>query len=223
MDSRQARSEVTQRALKSAAVKLIAERGIENVSIRDIVSAAGQKNESALQYHFKNLKGLIRAIHASREAELEAKRTEHLQHLGKQTSSPSLRDICKLMVEPAFLLARSDADFRRYVKAFGHEITLTDQSAVSFVNTKGGQSVQETAVLLRATLTHLDDAALQRRMDGALRFVSASMVHQARQKNAFRGAKADLFFNSLIDALVGLLGAAESEETRAIARSMNNE
>ena len=223
MDNRQTRSEATQRALKSAAVKLIAERGIENVSIRDIVSAAGQKNESALQYHFKNLKGLIRAIHESREAEIQAKRTEQLQHLGAQTSNPSVRDICKLMVEPAFLLAKSNADFRRYVKAFGHEITLTDQSAVAFVSKKGGKSVKETGTLLRAALTHLDDAALQRRMDGALRFVSASMVHQARQKNAFRGAQADLFFSGLIDALVGLLGAAESEETRAIARSMNDE
>jgi len=223
VDNRQTRSEATQRALKSAAVKLIAERGIENVTIRDIVSAAGQKNESALQYHFKNLKGLIRAIHESREAEIQAKRTEQLQHLGEQTSGPSLRDICKLMVEPAFLLAKSSADFRRYVKAFGHEIALTDQSAVAFVSKKGGESVKETGVLLRAALTHLDDAALQRRMDGALRFVSASMVHQARQKNAFRGAQADLFFSGLIDALVGLLGAAESEETRAIARSMNDE
>ena len=43
-----------------AAEKLIGERGMANVSIRDIVSAAGQKNESALQYHFKNLNGLSR-------------------------------------------------------------------------------------------------------------------------------------------------------------------
>lgn len=222
MDSRQARSEATQQALMRAAVKLIADRGIENVSIRDIVTVAGQKNESALQYHFKNLKGLINAIHASREAEIQAKRTEQLQHLEEQTSNPSLRDICKLMVEPAYLLAKSNRDFRRYVKAFGHEITLTDQSAVDLVSRKGGQSARHMNVLLRAVLSHLDDAALQRRMDGALRFVSASMVHHARQKNAFRGAQADLFFSSLIDALVGLLGAAESDETRAITRTIDH-
>lgn len=45
-----------------AAEKLIAVRGIENVSIRDIVSEAGQKNESALQYHFKSFTGLIAAF-----------------------------------------------------------------------------------------------------------------------------------------------------------------
>ncbi len=222
MDSRQARSEATQQALMTTAVKLIADRGIENVSIRDIVSTAGQKNESALQYHFKNLKGLIGAIHASRAAEIQAKRAELLQHLGKRTVDPSLRDICKLMVEPAYLLAKSNTDFRRYVKAFGHEITLTDQSAVALVSNRGGQSAQQMSALLRAALSHLDDAALQRRMDGALRFVSASMVHQARQKNGFRGAQADLFFNSLIDALVGLLGAAESDETIAIANAIDH-
>ena len=57
-----------------AAEQLIAERGIENVSIRDIVSAANQKNESVLQYHFKNLTGLIEAIQLTRSAQTQEKR-----------------------------------------------------------------------------------------------------------------------------------------------------
>ncbi len=201
-----------------AAEKLIANRGIENVSVRDIVTAAKQKNESALQYHFGNLQGLVRAIHREREGEVQAKRSELLERMGATTAAASLREICKVMVSPTFQLARSRPDFRRYVKAFGHEIILTQKSAVDLVSRQGGISGAETGTLLRGVLKHLDDAAYLRRLDGALRFISASMFHQARQQNAFRGVGGDLFFSSLIDALVGLLSAPESDETRTLSR-----
>ena len=205
-----------------AAERLIAERGIENVSLRDIVVVAGQRNESALQYHFGNYHGLVAAIHASRAAEMQTRRAALLQELKAHTTHPSLRDICRLMVEPALLLARTKPDFRRYVKAFGREITLTEKSAIAFVTgtESPGPSVLETRALLLAALDHLDGAARERRLDGALRFIAASMYHEARQRNAFRGPHGALFMSSLIDALVGLLSAPESDETKAIARSM---
>ena len=220
MNVRQSRSDATKQSLMRAAEKLIADRGIENVSIRDIVSAAGQKNESALQYHFGNLQGLITALHAVRDAEIQARRSALIEAALAETPSPSLRDICKLMVAPTFELARSSPGYRRYVKAFGHEITLAEGTALAMANRKGGESALRTGVLLREVLTHLDTAAFERRMDGALRFVSAAMVNHARQRNAFRSPEAELFFSSLIDALVGLLSAPQSDETTAIIRSM---
>ena len=206
-----------------AAEKLIAERGIENVSIREIVDAAGQKNESALQYHFQNLNGLITALHASRDAEIRAKRSVLLQALGEEPFEPSLRQICKLMVAPAFELARAKPDFRCYIKAFGHEITLAEESTLIMTSRKGGQGARQTGILLRKALHHLDDDAFQRRMDGALRFVSASMSNHARQNGAFRGVHAELFFSSLIDALVGLLSAPLSDETKDLSRRTHPE
>ncbi len=218
MDTRDARSKATQTALMRAAEKLIADKGIGNASIRAIINAAGQKNESALQYHFRNLQGLISALHATRDAQIQERRAAHLNELLANTPNPSLRDICLLMVEPAFQLARTHPDFRRYIKAFGHDITVTDGPALDLVSRKGGASAQQTGRLLRAALPHLSEPAFRRRMDGALRFISASMVHHARQKSAFRGASSDLFLHSLIDALVGLLSAPESEATKAAGR-----
>jgi AcrR family transcriptional regulator len=218
--SRQGRSESTQAALMQAAEKLIAERGIENVSIRDIISSAGQKNESALQYHFKNFTGLIDAIHARRSAETQTKRAELVEALLAETPTPSLRQICELMVRPIFELARLKVEFRRYTKAFGHELVLSETSALSKVTSQGGGGVsgQQVATMLKQALPELDEEAYRRRMESAVRLCSASMYHQARQKNAFRGDQADLFYHSLIDALVGLLNAPESDETKAIAR-----
>jgi len=221
-DSRRARSEATKNALMRAAEKLVAEGGMENLSIKQIVSVAGQKNESALQYHFKNLTGLMDAIHTERSEQVQAKRAANLAEILKISSEPSLRQLCLLMVEPTFQLARADVEFRRYVKAFGHELAISDSSPLKVVSTKGGggASGQETGALLRKVLPHLDEEDYRRRMEAAIRLCSASMYHQARQKNAFRGHQSDLFLQNLIDALIGLLSAPISPETQALKQNI---
>lgn len=205
-----------------AAEKLIADHGIANVSIREIVTTAGQKNESALQYHFRNLAGLVEAIQQQRALETQARRTAMLDELLGRPSLPSLRDLCSLMIRPPFELARSNAGFRRYIKAFGHQLAITESSAFSRVAHYGGggSSGQQLGLMIRQALPHLDDAAYQLRMEAAVRLCAASMYHQARQRNAFRGDAAELFANSLIDALVGLFSAPVSPETRAIAAEL---
>ena len=201
-----------------AAEMLIAQGGVENVSIREIVAAAGQKNESALQYHFKNLTGLLDAIHTERSEQVQTKRAECLATLLEKSSEPSLRQLCTLMVEPTFLLARASVEFRRYIKAFGHELAISDSSPLKTVSTKGGggTSGQQTGVLLRKVLPHLDEETYRRRMEAAIMLCSASMYRQARQKNAFRGHQSDLFLHNLLDAMVGLLSASVSPETQAL-------
>lgn len=217
-DSRKARSEATRAALMQAAEKLIAQRGVENVTIRDIVAAAGQKNESALQYHFKSLSGLLEAIHAQRAALVRARRMESLRATLAETPAPSLRQLCALMVEPTFTLAQENVGFRRYIKAFGHELALSDTSPLKKISRQGGggEGGYELGQLLRQALPHLDEQDYRRRMEAAVMLCSASMYHQARQKNAFRGAQSALFLNGLIDALFGLLSAPVSNETQAL-------
>jgi AcrR family transcriptional regulator len=221
-DNRAARSKATQTALMRAAEKLIAERGMQNVSLRDIVAAAGQKNESALQYHFKNFSGLINTIHAERSAETQTKRAELLDELLLANPTPSLRQICTLMVQPTFELSRTQVDYRRYVKAFGHELMLSETSPLSLATSHGagGSSGKQLASLLKQALPHLDADAYRRRMEAAVRLCSASMYHQSRQKNAFSNEQGLLFFHSLIDALVGLLSSPVSDETQATIRSI---
>ena len=145
------RSLATQTALMEAAEKLIAQNGIHNVSIKDIVREAGQKNESALQYHFNNLQGLVNAIHQRRTEQTQAKRAQMLEEMEASKSRLTLRDLCELMVYPTFLLAKADPQFRRYAAAFSHEIVLADDSALTRVSKSGGggESGAQLGKLLR--------------------------------------------------------------------------
>jgi hypothetical protein len=143
-----------------------------------------------------------------------------MEALSARTSTPTLRDLCLLMVQPTFELARGNADYRRYVKAFGHQLVLTETSPLASVTKHGGggPSGRQTGEMLKHALPHLDPDAYRRRMEAAVRLCSASMYHQARQKNAFRGDQSDLFLHSLVDALVGLLSTPVSPETRALVK-----
>ena len=213
-ERRHARSDATKNSLKRAAETLIAEHGVENISIRDIVLAAEQKNESALQYHFKNLSGLLQAIHQERGEQIQQKRAELLAARLEYSDALELRDLSSLMVAPAFELARDDPQFRRYVKAFGHKLALSDSSAIKYAGS--AKSAQELGQLLRDALPHLDEKDYKSRLAAAIRLSSASMHQQALQKNAFRGMQADLFFQQLIDALFGLLSGPVSLHTKAL-------
>ncbi len=215
---RSARGEATRQTLMRAAETLIAERGIESVTIREILDLAEQKNTSALQYHFGNLRGLISAIQRDRAAQTVAKREELLEALLARTDAPTLRELCELMVRPAFELAGADAGFHNYIQAFGHQLALLESSALDRLGRggAGGTSGQALAERLKAALTGLDETAYRQRMEFAIRLSAASVYQHAQQRNAFRGKNAELFVSSLIDALAGLLSAPESRETREL-------
>ena len=119
VEYRQARTVATRTRLMRAMERLCAQHGVENVTVRAVVEAAGQKNESALQYHFKNREGLIHAIHKSRFVQTQEKRRELLTRCLAKNSTPSVRELCKLMVDPTFQLCRTDAGYRQWIKAFG--------------------------------------------------------------------------------------------------------
>ncbi|ROO85566.1 TetR family transcriptional regulator [Actinocorallia herbida] len=75
-----------------AAERLFAERGFE-VSLREIAAAAGQRNNSAVQYHFGDKTGLVDALYEYRMAPLNARRQELIAELrgsGREADLPSL-------------------------------------------------------------------------------------------------------------------------------------
>jgi len=209
------RREVTQTAIMRSAERLAAENGLENISIRDILARAGQKNESALQYHFKNLSGLLAAIRRARAQEVAACREQYLDALLLKTPQLTLRQICSVMVMPAFDLAKTSSSFKTYVQAFGHELMTADRELLEAHTRALGDSAFETAALLQKALPHLDPATYRARVEHAFRFISAAMYQHARQPSAFKGKPADVFIENLIDALEGLLKAPVSAETRA--------
>lgn len=198
-----------------AAEQLVAEKGIENVTARAITNLAGQKNESALQYHFGNFKGLLQAIVEQRDAQVEARRRRLLDELLSQRSNPSLRDICLLMIGPAFQLAQEDPAFLLYVKGFGRELALSEMPA-RHMDHRQNLATLETRRLLFAALSHIDEDIVRDRFEHGIRFIGLSMSRHARTRNAFHGKYGESFVNRLADMTAGLFAVKVSVATIAL-------
>lgn len=79
--------------------RLFGQMGIDNVSLRQIVAAAGQGNNYAVQHHFGSKEGLIKAIFRLRMEVLDGVRAEYLEQL-KASGDRSTETLIKAILLP---------------------------------------------------------------------------------------------------------------------------
>jgi AcrR family transcriptional regulator len=92
------RGERARSDILNAAERLIAERGIQ-VPLRDIAVAAGQRNNSAVNYYFRNRQDLIDAIVRRRLAPMERERAQMVEALNDEARD-DVRAWLRIMVLP---------------------------------------------------------------------------------------------------------------------------
>ena len=101
-----ARGTRTRERILDAAERLWAERGVDGVSLREIRIAAGQRNSSALQFHFGGRDGLVLALtrrHMPRIVEIQ-------ERIYADAVAGGRRDDVAALVE---VLVRPNADYLR--------------------------------------------------------------------------------------------------------------
>ncbi|MET8867050.1 helix-turn-helix domain-containing protein [Nonomuraea sp. NPDC004580] len=97
-ERRGVRARDTREALLDTAERLFAERGVGEVSNRQISEAAGQANNFAVGYHFGSKAGLVQAIVRRYTYDLERRRLRLLAEMGEPGE---LRDWISCLVRPA--------------------------------------------------------------------------------------------------------------------------
>jgi AcrR family transcriptional regulator len=102
-------------ALLDAAERLIAERGFE-VPLRDIARAAGQRNNSAVNYHFRSRQDLLDAVVARRLLPMERERERMLDELGEHDAG-DVHALMRILVLP--LLQLESTHYARFLQVVG--------------------------------------------------------------------------------------------------------
>lgn len=105
----------TKTALVQAAQRLIAEKGLGTVSVKDITLAAGARNPSAVHYHFGNVETLIREVFAQRYREIEQDRVSRLATVDVAEPRRRLVALLEVAIAP-FLETCLEQEGRLYVR-----------------------------------------------------------------------------------------------------------
>ena len=210
-----AESTSTREQLLDVAEALFLEHGVDGVSLRAIVRASGQKNQSALQYHFGGRDGLIMAILMRRADQLEAERRVLMEEALQAREQPDLRSMCAILIRAPFKLCREQKAFREFLGQFGQRLLASDQSVLTSAEVEHMPTRKVLRPMITASLSHLDPKLLMLRLEHAHAFGLLAISRRARSGASFKDAEAELFFNNLVDQIAGMLDAPVSPETRA--------
>lgn len=114
MHTEQTRGDVTKTRILDAAERLFATEGLD-VSSRRISQEAGQKNNSAMQYHFASREALMEALVARRMTPINTRRRALLDALVARGDARSLPDLVAVLVVPLAEQAASLEHGRAYL------------------------------------------------------------------------------------------------------------
>jgi AcrR family transcriptional regulator len=98
-------SEATRIKIMQAAEILFADRGIDGVALREIAAAAGQGNNTAVQYHFGSKEKLIFEIFHYRTNMFEAQRTRMLEEAEEAGQLGNAKVLLQILCLPHLSIA----------------------------------------------------------------------------------------------------------------------
>jgi AcrR family transcriptional regulator len=203
-------SGTTSDRLVRAAERLFAERGIDAVSLREINRVAGAKNASALQYHFGDRNGLLRAVLAKHQGAVEDRRHAMLDAY-EAAGQADLRALAGALVRPLAAKLADDDGGPAYLQIVAD---LVNRPRPIIDPADFDDPASSVYRWRRAVGTILEgDATRLHRRFVARRFATVELALRAR------GAPHTddrLFVSQLVDLVTGLLAAPLSDETLRI-------
>jgi AcrR family transcriptional regulator len=209
-------AETTRARIVSVAERLFAERGVDAVSLIEIGKAAGQRNRSAVQYHFLDKAGVLEAIRLKHAPPIEQRREQMLDALGANAQR-DLRSLVEVLVRPVADEVRNPDGGAAYVKLNAALIGHPRFPLLSRRATLNPTADRLLRLLSQAAPT-LPEPLIGPRMllvTGLVFHGVADGASLAKARTRLRDEAWELFVCHLIDSVVALFGAPVSRETRA--------
>ena len=202
--------------LISAAEQLFALHGIDGISLREINRAAGARNGSALQYHFRDRNGLLKAVMAKHHRDVEARRHAMLDAY-EADGRDDVRALAGALVRPlAAKLADEDGGVE-YLQILADLINRPRP----VINPADLDDPTSSIFRWRNLVGRLleDDATRLHRRFVAIRFAAVELGRRARSAPH---SDDRLFTSHLVDLVAGVLTTPLSDETRRLAAERPN-
>ena len=203
----------TRDLLVDAAARLFAERGVDNVSIADIVRSADQRNTSAVHYHFGSREEVLRAVLTRHVSELARRRVALLDE-AKARPAHDARCAVEAIVRPITEFAQGGWRERAYLQ-IGSQLA----GAIDRVSPELQAILQQTAGgdawdLLRKRCARVPPDLWRARREICIVFIGRAAADRARELD--RGGKGrvlsdDRFVDNLVDMVLGAMRASHRD------------
>jgi TetR/AcrR family transcriptional regulator, regulator of cefoperazone and chloramphenicol sensitivity len=197
-------STATKERILREAGRLFARRGLWQPTVREITAAAGQRNVSALNYHFGSRDGLLAAILEHHGGPTDEARRVHLDAVGRDASS---RDLVAALVIPyaAHLGTPDGRDYLRIVAQLSGRFAAGWRSP----NPGVGPWLQEILSILEDRQGDLPIALRQERIVEMIMLMTVAIAERARVVDSAGAPALDelTFIENLTDVLLGILDA----------------
>lgn len=201
--------DATREKLLDAAARLFAEHGFDNVSIAEIVRNSGQRNASAVQYHFGNRNEVLRAVLARHVPDL-AQRRQQLLDLARQAPSDDVHAVVEAIVRPVTEFAKRGWREQAYLR-IGFELTGTLDRTTPEIRHLMDQTAGPAAWdMLRDRCPQIPDDVWAERQNICINFVGRAAAARARdivQEDTRPALSDDRFVENLKEMVLAAMTA----------------
>ena len=209
----------TRERLKAVAQRLFALHGIDGVSIRDIVVAAGQRNNASLHYHFGSKEALIAELLIDGAKSIDASRQSMLDAMQADGREPDVRAVMEALIHPVSQMTEDERG-STYIR-FIADLQLNHRTF--FRETLGNRwnaGYRRCVDLLRALLADVPTPLLEQRI--SMMGIYANALFAAKEAARDEAVATNRFWtpvhtiDNIIDTLQAVLDCTPSATTRAL-------
>ena len=209
----------TRDLLKLAARRLFAHRGLDGVSVRDIVLAAGQRNSGSLHYYFGTKENLARELVSDGAKLIDQRRNSQLDDIERAGGPRHLREVIEVLVWPSTGLAGERGEEDTYIRF----ITLLQMSHrqlfLDALEGRWASGYERCLAHIRRLLKDIDPVIVTQRLVFMSLYMRAAMSSREAALDAGSQShhfwSAEITMQNLIDTIEGILRPAPSRQTRS--------
>ncbi|HJP38749.1 MAG: TetR family transcriptional regulator [Gammaproteobacteria bacterium] len=207
----------TREALLLAGERLIAENGIDAVSLRQINTAAGQRNSSAAHYHFGSKEALVRAIFDYRMERVNRNRQSRLETICQQSDKqPQPRQLVETLVCPITEEIVNSEGGSFYIRFLAQAIGHPQTNANKFSENLLADAANIAFKLLQEAVPKIPRLILGQRFGLMWEMIIHALADRERGSELQARSQhidQDLFVSNLIDTATGCLVAPVTAST----------
>ncbi|MGW0949173.1 TetR/AcrR family transcriptional regulator [Streptomyces sp. NPDC002623] len=194
-----------------AAERLFAERGLDGASLRQISAAAGNGNNTAVQYHFGSKENLVQAIFEYRLVDLNERRNALVAERGPD----DVRSWVECHLVP--VLEQGEREGSHYLSFVAKLQQHGRRDVFGRLSTELQAPTRRFHEQVRALLPHIPEPLRGHRIDRVTAFsVHAGAEREQRRARAEHVLPFAVHLGDLLDGLVGFLQAPVSGATLSV-------